>query len=463
MGVFSGSRDTAATRSLHPAERSADVTRSDLQPASDGAGPNAGAGSGLLLHASAAAPLRRPSGIIERLYASSHALVIGNDAYSGQPGWPKLGKAVSDAVAVKTALEAQGFAVTFHQNLGSNELKRAMREFFIRNGTSERSRLFVWFAGHGYTTRGEGYLVPVDAPHPDKDVEFRSMAVSMREVAGWMSEARSRHILAVFDSCFSGSIFRATRNMQGPSAAILQFAKNPIRQIITSGSARQEVQDDGYFQQLFVRAISGLEPRADQTGDGFITGQELAAYIKLQVANRNGGRQTPQYGELANNDTERGDFVFELPSGGRLPPGPALAHADTAQPRAMPASIKHAFGLSDAQRVYVAPILGAPGDGNSALYEAVKTRLGQEGIEVWNADSESAFKLRTVVEVRSLALFVDEVTIRWSLSDKTRGNVASFAHVTEVMKGARNKTWGTAADTAAEFAAKRLVKYFATN
>lgn len=444
--------------------RITDVARNELQPpAPHASGPNsAAAGAGFSPQISASANVRRPSGVIERLYSASHALVIGNDAYAGGQGWQKLSKGVSDAVAVKGALEQHGFTVTFYQDLRSDELKRAMREFFIRNGTSEKSRLFVWFAGHGYTTHGEGYLVPIDAPHPDKDADFRSMAVSMREVAGWMREARSRHILSVFDSCFSGSIFRATRNMAGVPPAIKDSAQRPIRQIITSGGANQEVQDDGYFQQAFVRAISGLEPQADQMGDGFITGHELFAYIKARVGNRNGSRQSPQYGELAENDSERGDFVFELPSGASRSTPTAVAPTSSAQPNS-PAVIRTALGMSDAQRVYVAPILGAPGDGNSSLHEAIKARLGREGIEVWNADSESAFKLRTVVEVRRSAVLVDEVTVRWTLSDKSRGNVTSFSHVSEVMAGSRNAAWGSAATASADFAAKRLIKYFATN
>ena len=203
----------------------------------------------------------------------------------------------------------------------------------------------------------------------------------------------------------------------------------------------------------------GLEPRADQTGDGFITGQELAAYMKLRVTERNGNRQSPQYGEIADNDTQRGDFVFQIDG------NPAVTNAsyasDTAHgQRAVPRPVLPSFNVN---RIFVAPVMGAPGDGNAALREAIRDRLGKEGIEVWDADSDGAFKLQTVVSVRSMAMLVDEVTIQWRLLDKNRGPVANFQQVSEVLTGSRNKEWGSAAAGSADFAARRLVKYLAAN
>lgn len=406
--------------------------------------------------------LPRRDGTISGLYRSSHALVIGNDDYRGGPReWSRLGKAVSDAQIVRDALDRHGFNVSFLSNLPSAELKAAIRNFFIKNGSDKDARLFVWFAGHGHTAHGEGYLVPVDAPHPDQDVEFRLSAVSMREVAGWMREARSKHILAVFDSCFSGSIFRATRNTQVPSAAILHYAQHPIRQIITSGSAQQEVLDDGFFAQTFVRAIMGQDPTADQQRDGYVTGHELATFMRHKITDRNGGRQSPQYGEIADNDSERGDFVFQV--GNAAPAAAAPAGGVTlASARTDAASVRPRLPSFEARRVYVAPVFGLTAEGNHELREALRKRLGRDGIEVWDADSDVAFKLHTVVTIRSMALLVDEVTVQWRLLDKGKGQIANLQQVSEVMSGSRAQRFGTsAADKTADYAVRRLTRYLA--
>lgn len=400
---------------------------------------------------------------IPGLYKASYALVIGNDGYTGgSRGWPKLGNAVSDAEKVKAALQHHGFEVTFLKDQRSNELREGMRQFFIRNGLNRDARLFIWFAGHGHTVDAEGYIVPVDAPDPDQDAEFRSKSVSMREVASWMREARSKHILAVFDSCFSGSIFRAARSAQAPSAAILQYAQNPIRQIITSGGAKQQVQDDGYFQELFVGAIMGREPNADQTKDGYVTGQELASFLRVRVTERSGHLQSPQFGELTDNDTQRGDFVFQVgtAAGGSQAQAVQAVYRPAGGERSTPRPVLPAF---NANRIYIAPVMGAPGNGNEVLLNALRARLGKEGIEVWDADSDGAFKLQTVVSVRNTAMLVDEVVIQWRLLDKNRGPVATFQQASEVFVGSRNKDWASNGDAAADFAAKRLVKYLAAN
>lgn len=410
---------------------------------------------------SLAAGQPRQDGTISGLYRSSHALVIGNDAYKGGAReWPRLGKAVSDAQMVRDALEQHGFIVTFLSNVSSTELKAAIRNFFIKNGADRDARLFVWFAGHGHTANAEGYLVPVDAPHPDQDVEFRLLAVSMREVAGWMREARSKHILAVFDSCFSGSIFRATRNAQVPSSAILHYAQHPIRQIITSGSAQQEVLDDGFFAQAFVRAITGHDPTADQQRDGYVTGHELATFLRHKITDRNGGRQSPQYGEIVDNDSERGDFVFRV--GNAAPAVAAAGGVTLASARADDLQSRPRLPSFEARRVYVAPVFGLTAEGNHELREAIRKRLGRDGIEVWDADSDVAFKLHTVVTIRSVALLVDEVTVQWRLLDKGRGQIANLQQVSEVMTGSRAQRFGTsAADGAADYAVKRLTRYLA--
>jgi len=162
------------------------------------------------------------------LYAKSYALVIGIDEYDN--GWPRLSNAVADAVAISGALEAKGFEV-------ENELNTVFKRFFILKGDDPSARLFIWFAGHGTTVDHEGYLIPRDAPPPTQGAEFKYASVALRDFGTFMRQAVSKHVYAVFDSCFAGTVFSSQRAI--PPAAITRATTFPVRQFLTSGDADQ--------------------------------------------------------------------------------------------------------------------------------------------------------------------------------------------------------------------------------
>ncbi|MDX8394027.1 MAG: SUMF1/EgtB/PvdO family nonheme iron enzyme, partial [Mariprofundales bacterium] len=250
-----------------------------------------------------------------QLYAKSYALVIGNDAYNN--GWPRLSGAIKDAKAIAAALEQHGFEVSLRTNLKSSDMKKAFEEFFILKGRDKDARLFVWFAGHGHTMNGEGYLIPIDAttPYNDKD-NFLLRSISLRRFGEYVRQAKAKHAFSVFDSCFAGTVFEAQRST--PPPAITNATTKDVRQFLTSGDANQTVSDNGRFRKLFLRALSG-EERGDANGDGYLTASELGLYITDRVTNLSNNRQTPRYGKLNDMKWDQGDFVFVLP---RLIPPP---------------------------------------------------------------------------------------------------------------------------------------------
>ncbi|MDM8516766.1 PEGA domain-containing protein [Desulfobacterales bacterium HSG16] len=246
-----------------------------------------------------------------KLYDSSYALIIGIDKYTN--GWPRLSDAVSDANLISDALKKKGFQVTLKKNLNSADLENVFEEFFVLKGDNPNARLFVWFAGHGHTIKGEGFLVPSDAPDPEKGARFRLKALSMRRFGEYMRLAQSKHVYAVFDSCFSGTVFSTGRSR--PPAAITRATTMPVRQFLTSGDADQEVMDDGRFRKLFIRALQKQE-KADANSDGYLTAAELGMFMTDRITNLTMSKQTPRYGKLRDENYDRGDFVFLLASSG---------------------------------------------------------------------------------------------------------------------------------------------------
>jgi hypothetical protein len=153
------------------------------------------------------------------LYTKSKPLVIGIDAYDGR-SCLQLSNGIRDAEEVAKGLAAQGFEVTLKKNLKSSELEDALKYFFHHEGNGADTRLLSWFAGHGHTLDGEGYIIPADAPSPKDVADFRDKAISLRRFGEHMREANAKHVLAIFDSCFSGTVFNVARSLPQPATSL---------------------------------------------------------------------------------------------------------------------------------------------------------------------------------------------------------------------------------------------------
>ncbi len=116
-----------------------------------------------------------------QVYERSEALVIGEADYRS---WDHLSAVTHEVDDVAQALRAQGFKVELRRNLGYAELSDALRSFLFKD-VPRKSRLLVYFAGHGWTdSLAGGYVVPIDAP-PDGNARLRQSLVSMQEVLNW--------------------------------------------------------------------------------------------------------------------------------------------------------------------------------------------------------------------------------------------------------------------------------------
>ncbi|MCX7040720.1 MAG: SUMF1/EgtB/PvdO family nonheme iron enzyme [Spirochaetes bacterium] len=243
------------------------------------------------------------------LYKESWALIIGVSDYLY---WPKLPGVKQDVPRVKQVLEEHSFEVETLMNLNSEQLKKAFDEFINTHGQDEQNRLLFYFAGHGHTITntygGEmGYIVPVDAPLATKDERgFKAKALGLDLVEVYAKNIQSKHALFLFDSCFSGSLFSATRSVPLP---ISNKARLPVRQFITSGGAEEPVTDKSIFCDQFVE---GLRGEADIDGDGYITGTDLSTFLQDKVITYSRDRQHPQYGKIPDPRLDKGDFVFQV-------------------------------------------------------------------------------------------------------------------------------------------------------
>jgi hypothetical protein len=245
-------------------------------------------------------------------YSASYALVIGiNNYLHASP----LGYAISDAEAVaKLIQDSFGFSkenitLLLDKKASRNEIiKRFMS--FTSDAIDENSRVFVFFAGHGYTTKSRrtdvGFLVPHDG-----NVHNLGTLIRWDELTRNADLISAKHILFVMDACYGGTAI--TRALQPGS---MRFLKDMLlrqsRQVITAGKADELVADLGgprpnhsVFTGHFLDALDGSA--ADT--EGVITANGVMSYVYRKVAQDRDSNQTPHFGYLDGD----GDFIFSAP------------------------------------------------------------------------------------------------------------------------------------------------------
>ena len=216
------------------------------------------------------------------LYSGSYALVVGVNQYDAKAVWGSLDSIPRELAEVEAALRETGFSVIVPlRNPTGDQLRTAVADFIQRYGYDRNARLVFFFAGHGYSLDNgdKGYFLPRDTPDPKVDEPgFRRTALYMQQVATWAQDLTAKHALFVFDSCFSGSIFR-TRSNHVPEQ-ISQMTASPVREFIAAGSAFETVPARSVFTPVFVRGLKGA---ADYNRDGYVTGTELGNYVQGEV------------------------------------------------------------------------------------------------------------------------------------------------------------------------------------
>jgi WG containing repeat/Caspase domain len=260
------------------------------------------------------------------IYERSYALLIGNTRYQDR-AWNDLPDVDDDIAAVREVLEKQhGFKVEVALNLNRDALLRVIDQFISKYGQRYNSRLLIYYSGHGYTAllpdeRRMGYLVMPDAPAmpdvekalrtPPADEEFEQFlpaAITMDEIETYARRITAKHVLFVFDSCFSGTVLYKDLGTSVPTLITTEELK-PVRAYLTAGNETQRVPAFSKFRRKFV---AGLMGEADTNGDGYILSSELGRWVSIEVETDTGRKQTPVFGK--SDIFRRGDMVFVTPN-----------------------------------------------------------------------------------------------------------------------------------------------------
>jgi hypothetical protein len=109
--------------------------------------------------------------------------------------------------------------------------------------------------------------------------------------------------------------------------------------------------------------------------------------------------------------------------------------------------------VNRAPRLAFAGVTGAPGDGNVALTQSMKSELVKAGQELFNEATGADFHLTGTVTVVPAGSGKDRVEIVWTVSDAAGKEAGRVVQLNEVRTGLLSRYWGDVALVVAQEAA----------
>ena len=210
--------------------------------------------------------------IPENLYAKSHAVVIGINAYDHADD---LSGAETDARQVTAQLKKRGFNVTtLLGRRASAQRIRAVLAEELPAVAGENDRVFVYFAGHGVSKlrgrRRNGYLLPSTS---DPKRPTSTGALSMTEMVDWFRDYEAKQIMFVADACYSGLALRSRSGSDRGIESHRIYAHHVYQKalvLLVAGQDNQkalEWKNQGVMTEVL---LQGLDGHTDGDGDGIV-------------------------------------------------------------------------------------------------------------------------------------------------------------------------------------------------
>jgi tetratricopeptide (TPR) repeat protein/uncharacterized caspase-like protein len=234
----------------------------------------------------------------------SYALVVGIAKYQNLSEKQDLQFSERDAESMYSILispEGGNFhAENVHRLVGPQATLANLRhelEDWLPSVTHDDDRVLIYFAGHGFVVDGRAYLAPYDI-RLDRVTQTAYPMDRLGAVFG--SKIRGKWKVLLTDACHSGAI------TPEDSAAINRGLINLNQSIFVMSASRDressfESPDWGGGHGIFTYYVwQGLRGAADADGNGVVTADELAEYVRTNVRRDTKGQQNPT--------SERGSF-----------------------------------------------------------------------------------------------------------------------------------------------------------
>jgi hypothetical protein len=176
--------------------------------------------------------------------------------------WSKLSSAVNDAIQIdlifKNKLEFHQTKVFQNEEFNKNSLEKLIKEELYSNVHPD-DLVVITFHGHGHSISVDGklmgFLVPPNAPRNANP----SQLISTEDISNWSKYIPARHVLFIFDCCFSGlsvmrnqdEIVNSPKNKTKKSNELQKFYRKlrvnlsgKSRIIINAGLGHEKIADN---------------------------------------------------------------------------------------------------------------------------------------------------------------------------------------------------------------------------
>lgn len=222
------------------------------------------------------------------------ALVVGNNAYESVP---KLEKAVNDAKAVSSSLQALGFQVQLATDLGRRDFIRQLSAFMDRVGPGDLA--LFYYAGHGIEVRGVNYILPTDVPPVMQGQEslLTGEAVPTEKIISDLQDRGARATVFVLDACRDNPFKTGTTRSLGGARGLAQGTPPEGVFVLYSAGVGQSALDrmsdnDADPNSVFTRVFLKEIPKNDNTLVAIAKSVQVAVRDLSQTA---GHTQVPAY------------------------------------------------------------------------------------------------------------------------------------------------------------------------
>ena len=239
-------------------------------------------------------------GLTKEDVGKSFALIAGVTRYPNfkPPLDPNLQPAAEDLQNLEQYLKNQEFfdeiVVLKDRDMNYDNLKYFLQVYFPeRLRLSPHSRFLFAYSGHGITDGSSGYLLQSSA----ENLNDKNSALDLNVVHALVQHVvRAGHqVLILLNACYGGAFLKMSFT---PTRYI---PRKPGAYAVTAGGSRERTWHDpslGKGSLFFETLFRGLGGPADYAGDGVITADELAAYLKKQIQVFTDQNQNPQSGSL---------------------------------------------------------------------------------------------------------------------------------------------------------------------
>jgi TPR repeat protein len=248
----------------------------------------------------------------------SFALIAGVTRYPNmQSLYQELNPAAADLKNLQSYLRDQEFfdeiVILKDGDMNYENLRYFLEVYFPdRLKRSPKSRFLFAYSGHGISEGTNGYLLLSTAGNLQDKRNSISLNI-VRDLVDATVEA-GYQVLVLINACYSGGFLRRSF---GPTSYLPKY---PGAHAITAGGAKELSWHDGRLGEgsvFFEKVLAGLGGQADASplnpdgtrGDGIVTVDELATYLKQEIRIFSDQHQNPMEGDLSK-DGSLGGFFF---------------------------------------------------------------------------------------------------------------------------------------------------------